>query len=65
MKIAIFTDCYLDLIGGIASSIEAQKTALENRGHTVYVFSTGFPRSSQELQKLHHGHRKLQQLRVH
>lgn len=52
MKIAIFTDCYLDLIGGIASSIEAQKTALENRGHTVYIFSTGFPRSSQELQKL-------------
>lgn len=52
MKIAIFSDCYLDLIGGIASSINTQKTALEDLGHTVYVFSTGFPRSSWELQKL-------------
>ena len=52
MKIAIFSDCYLDLIGGIASAISAQKAALEQLGHTVYIFSTGFPRSAQELDSL-------------
>lgn len=52
MKIAFFSDCYLDLTGGITSSINAQKTALENDGHTVYIFSTGFPRTKKELQKL-------------
>ena len=52
MKIAFFTDCYLDLTGGITSSINAQKSALEKDGHTVYIFSTGFPRSKQKLQKL-------------
>lgn len=52
MKIAFFSDCYLDLIGGIASSIDAQKTALENDGHEVYIFTTGFPRSKAQLQKL-------------
>jgi len=52
MRVAFFTDCYLDLTGGITSSINAQKAALENNGHTVYIFSTGFPRSKKELQKL-------------
>lgn len=52
MNIAIFTDCFLDLTGGIRSSISAQKRALEKNGHTVYIFSTGFPRSESELQKL-------------
>lgn len=52
MKIAFFSDCYLDLTGGITSSINAQKSALEKNGHTVYIFSTGFPRSKKELQKL-------------
>lgn len=52
MKIAIFTDCYLDLTGGIVSSINAQKSALENRGHTVAIFSTGFPRTPEARQKL-------------
>ena len=52
MKVAIFTDCYLDLMGGIKSSIDAQKEALEKNGHEVFVFSTGFPRSSDELKKL-------------
>jgi 1,2-diacylglycerol 3-alpha-glucosyltransferase len=52
MKIAIFSDCYLDLIGGIASTINTQKAALERLDHTVYIFSTGFPRSSQELREL-------------
>lgn len=52
MKIAFFSDCYLDLTGGIVSSINAQKSALEASGHEVYVFSTGFPRDEKELQKL-------------
>ena len=52
MKIAFFSDCYLDLTGGIVSSINAQKAALEADGHEVYVFSTGFPRSKKELARL-------------
>ena len=52
MKIAFFSDCYLDLTGGITSSINAQKTALENNGHTVYIFSTAYPKSDHELKKL-------------
>ena len=45
MKIAFFSDCYLDLTGGITSSINAQKAALEKAGHTVYIFSTSYPKS--------------------
>ena len=56
MKIAIFSDCYLDLTGGIVSSINAQKTALENDGHEVYIFSTGFSRSDKELKKIEKEH---------
>ena len=52
MKIAFFSDCYLDLTGGIKTSINAQKFALEKDGHTVYIFSTGFPKSKEELKKL-------------
>ena len=56
MKIAFFSDCYLDLNGGIVSSINAQKAALEKNGHTVYIFSSGYPRSRAELQKLAKNH---------
>lgn len=52
MKIAFFSDCYLDLTGGITSSINAQKAELERRGHTVYVFSSSFPKSEKEISKL-------------
>lgn len=52
MKVAIFTDCYLDLTGGITTSINVQKTELERLGHTVYVFSSGFLKTEEELQKL-------------
>ena len=52
MKIAFFSDCYLDLTGGIVSSINAQKAALEQNGHTVYIFSSSYPKSHEELQKL-------------
>lgn len=52
MKIAFFSDCFLDLTGGITSSIKAQKMALEKNGHEVYVFSTGYPKTKSELEKL-------------
>ena len=56
MKIAIFTDCYLDLTGGIVSSINADKKELERRGHIVYVFSSSYPRSNAERAKLAKDH---------
>ena len=52
MKIAFFSDCYLDLTGGIVTSMNAQKAELERRGHTVYIFSSGFPKTKTELKKL-------------
>lgn len=52
MKIAIFSDCYLDLTGGITSTINAQKIALEELGHVVKIFSTGFPKTNKELASL-------------
>ncbi len=52
MRIAIFSDCYLDLTGGITSTINAQKTALEDLGHEVKIFSTGYPRIQRELDTL-------------
>lgn len=52
MKIAFFSDCYLDLTGGIVSAINAQKTALEKSGHQVYVFSTAYPKTESEIKKL-------------
>ena len=56
MKIAFFSDCYLDLTGGIVTSINAQKAELERRGHTVYVFSSGFPKSKEKLEALAKNH---------
>ena len=52
MKIAVFSDCFLDLTGGIVTSIAAQKEELEQRGHTVYVFSSSFPKSKEQTAKL-------------
>lgn len=52
MKIAIFSDCYLDLTGGIVTSINAQKTALETNGHKVYVFSTSYSKTAAEKREL-------------
>ena len=56
MKIAIFSDCYLDLTGGIVSSINAQKHALEQNGHEVAIFTTSYPKTPQELKKLERDH---------
>ena len=51
MKIAIFSDCFLDLTGGIVTTITAQKKELEKRGHTVYIFSSSFPKTKAETAK--------------
>ena len=52
MNIAFFSDCYLDLTGGIRTSIDAQKSALEQNGHTVSIFTTSYPKSKAKKQKL-------------
>jgi len=52
MKIAFFSDCYLDLTGGIVTAINAEKAELKKRGHTVAVFSSAYPRPKKELTKL-------------
>lgn len=52
MKIAFFSDAFLDTIGGIRTAIENQKAELEKRGHTVYVFSTGYHRNKTESKRL-------------
>ena len=41
LHIAIFTDVFLGIPGGIPSSIRAQKTALESLGHQVTIFCPG------------------------
>ena len=41
LRIAIFTDVFLGIPGGIPSSIRAQKTALESFGHQVTIFCPG------------------------
>lgn len=56
MKIAIFTDCYLDLTGGIVTAITAEKSELERRGHIVYVFSSSYPKSAAEKAVLARDH---------
>ena len=54
MKIALFTDSYLDVTGGIVTAINAQKKALEEAGHTVYLFSAGYRRSKNAKTRLAH-----------
>lgn len=56
MKIAIFSDCYLDLTGGIVTAINTEKQELERRGHTVSVFSSAYPKSAAEQKKLAKSH---------
>ena len=41
LRIAIFTDVFLGIPGGIPSSIRAQKTALESLSHQVTIFCPG------------------------
>jgi glycosyltransferase involved in cell wall biosynthesis len=56
MKIAIFSDCYLDLTGGIVSVINTEKAELEKRGHEVVVFSSAYVHSEKEIKKLAENH---------
>lgn len=42
MRIAFFTDVFLEIPGGIPSSIKAQKAALESLGHHVTIFCPGW-----------------------
>ena len=51
MKIAFFSDVFLDASGGIVTSIRSQKTELENMGHEVYLFTAGFRRKKEEWKK--------------
>lgn len=41
MKIAIFTDMYLEAAGGIPAVVKASKQEFEKRGHRVVVFCPG------------------------
>ncbi|MDO5480991.1 MAG: glycosyltransferase [Candidatus Saccharibacteria bacterium] len=41
MKIAIFTDAYIDATGGIPNAIRAQADELERQGHIVKIFCPG------------------------
>lgn len=43
MKIAFFTDDYLPYIHGVTRSIQAYRTALEARGHEVYIVAPKHP----------------------
>lgn len=49
MRIAIFTDVFLEVPGGIPSSIRAQKKGLEALGHEVMIFAPGFSSSLEGL----------------
>ena len=48
MRIAVFTDLYLEIAGGIPSSISAQKKELEKLGHEVTVFCPGFSKPKEK-----------------
>ena len=49
MKIAIFTDVFLEVPGGIPSSINAQKESLKKLGHEVTVFAPGFTAKDKDV----------------
>ena len=49
MKIAIFTDLYLEVPGGIPSSIAAQKESLKALGHEVTIFAPGFTTDDKDV----------------
>ena len=53
MRIAFFTDVFLEIPGGIPSSIKAQKAALEALGHQVTIFCPGWQNSLKAQQSKH------------
>ena len=44
MNIGIFSDTYFPQLNGVATSIRTLATALESRGHHVYIFTPSDPR---------------------
>ena len=44
MNIGIFSDTYFPQLNGVATSIRTLATALEKRGHNVYIFTPSDPR---------------------
>ena len=44
MNIGIFSDTYFPQLNGVATSIRTLATALEARGHNVYIFTPSDPR---------------------
>ena len=46
----------MDLTGGIVTSINAQKQALEVLGHEVAIFTSAYPKTESELKKLAKNH---------
>lgn len=44
MNIGLFTDTYFPQISGVATSIKTLKDTLEDKGHSVYIFTTTDPK---------------------
>ena len=40
VNIGIFTDTYFPQVSGVATSIDTLRSQLEQKGHTVYIFTT-------------------------
>ena len=58
MKIAIFTDVFLEVPGGIPSSVEAQKNELKKMGHEVVIFCPAW-KTDDDGHALINGHPEL------
>lgn len=48
MKIGFFTDYSLPVINGVSISVELFRRALEEQGHTVYVFCPKYPKTPKD-----------------
>jgi 1,2-diacylglycerol 3-alpha-glucosyltransferase len=48
MRIGIFSESYKPLINGVSTSVETLIAELERAGHTVYVFTSSYPRFTDE-----------------
>ncbi|MDO4530405.1 MAG: glycosyltransferase family 4 protein [Bacillota bacterium] len=52
MNIGLFSDTYFPQLNGVATSIRTLATALEERGHNVYIFTPSDPRCSKDSDAL-------------
>ncbi|MFD1673018.1 glycosyltransferase family 4 protein [Agrilactobacillus yilanensis] len=48
MNIGLFTDTYFPQISGVATSIKTLKDTLEEKGHSVYIFTTTDPKVAKD-----------------